>query len=81
MFKDSIIKCAACDGLGVRVQVVQLGHGVIQQTKCHCRTCNGRGEVIPEKDRCKECNGAMRVITQPRRFTLLYYLRKIDKNF
>lgn len=59
--KDSIIKCAACDGLGVRVQVVQLGHGVIQQTKCHCRTCNGRGEVIPEKDRCKECNGAMRV--------------------
>jgi len=49
--------CAACRGQGVRIQIRQLGPGMIQQMQSQCDVCNGEGTVVPEKDRCKNCKG------------------------
>lgn len=53
---DSVKKCSACNGTGVRVTIRQLGP-MIQQMQSACNECGGEGEVIKEKDRCKTCHG------------------------
>ena len=49
--------CPTCNGLGQ--ERVQQGFFSIQQT---CRTCHGRGRIIP--DPCRDCSGAGRVKKQ-----------------
>lgn len=49
--------CTGCSGRGVKVQIRQLGPGMIQQLQSVCPDCQGKGEMIAEKDRCPECQG------------------------
>jgi DnaJ family protein A protein 2 len=49
--------CADCRGSGVKVQLRQLGPGLVQQVHGVCSKCSGQGTIIPEKDRCKGCSG------------------------
>lgn len=37
------VECSECDGRGVRVQIRQLGPGMIQQMQSTCQRCNGQG--------------------------------------
>jgi len=55
---ESCIKvCMACDGRGVRVEVRQLGPGMIQQMQSQCSKCNGEGKTMPKNAYCKKCKG------------------------
>ena len=36
--------CTACDGQGVRVQLRQIGIGMVQQVRAQCERCNGSGQ-------------------------------------
>ncbi|KAF3790724.1 DnaJ protein-like protein [Nymphaea thermarum] len=51
------MKCAGCQGSGVKVSIRQLGPSMIQQVQQHCNECRGTGETINEKDRCPQCKG------------------------
>jgi len=55
---DQVVDCVDCNGQGVRVQIRQLGPGMIQQMQSTCNKCNGEGRVIPERSKCKTCKGA-----------------------
>jgi len=55
--KGSVKPCKGCDGHGVRIQLMQVGPGMVQQVRTGCTDCGGTGEVIPAKDRCQECKG------------------------
>ena len=50
-------RCAGCQGSGFKVQIRQLGHGMIQQMQHPCNECKGSGETINDKDRCPQCKG------------------------
>jgi DnaJ family protein A protein 2 len=49
--------CQVCNGRGVRVQLRQIGPGMVQQMQSQCSACNGQGKSISEKDRCRSCQG------------------------
>lgn len=49
--------CRTCQGRGVRVQIRQLGPGMMQQTQSVCGDCGGEGEVIGDRDKCRLCDG------------------------
>jgi len=49
--------CGDCNGRGVRVQLRQIGPGMVQQIQSHCPTCKGACKVIEERDKCKACKG------------------------
>eukprot|EP00045_Choanoeca_perplexa_P003311 m.29789 g.29789 ORF g.29789 m.29789 type:complete len:406 (-) comp11976_c0_seq1:45-1262(-) len=49
--------CQACDGSGTRVQLRQIGIGMVQQVRTVCDRCNGTGEIWAKKDICAKCNG------------------------
>jgi len=49
--------CSACDGRGMRMQMRQLGPGMIQQIQTHCDMCKGQGETISRGGRCRTCRG------------------------
>ncbi|XP_031503330.1 dnaJ protein homolog isoform X2 [Nymphaea colorata] len=51
------MKCAGCQGSGVKVTIRQVGPSMIQQVQQHCNECRGSGEIINEKDRCPQCKG------------------------
>ena len=51
------MKCAGCQGSGVKVSVRQLGPGMIQQVQHACPYCKGSGETIHEKNKCPNCKG------------------------
>lgn len=55
--KGSTSSCSDCNGQGVRVQIRQIGPGMIQQMQMPCETCGGEGEVLPERYKCKKCRG------------------------
>lgn len=55
--KGSVEQCTACHGNGVRIQVHQLGPGMLQQMQTMCSECKGQGERINPRDRCKQCMG------------------------
>lgn len=55
--KGSSKPCRGCDGHGVRVQLMQVGIGMVQQVRTACTDCDGTGEIIAAKDRCQTCNG------------------------
>ncbi|KAL5684063.1 hypothetical protein ACJX0J_010448, partial [Zea mays] len=50
-------RCAGCQGSGFKVQIRQLGPGMIQQMQHPCNECKGSGETISDKDRCPQCKG------------------------
>eukprot|EP01133_Synstelium_polycarpum_P015194 gene15194-17980_t len=54
---DAVKKCDDCGGAGVKLQLRQIGPGMVQQIKQQCGTCRGEGQVIREKDRCGKCKG------------------------
>lgn len=37
------VKCSECDGRGLRIQIRQLGPGMIQQMQSTCQRCSGQG--------------------------------------
>eukprot|EP00730_Choanoeca_flexa_P007469 TRINITY_DN12339_c0_g1_i7.p1 TRINITY_DN12339_c0_g1~~TRINITY_DN12339_c0_g1_i7.p1 ORF type:complete len:415 (+),score=129.29 TRINITY_DN12339_c0_g1_i7:25-1245(+) len=49
--------CQACNGTGTRVQLRQIGIGMVQQVRTVCDRCNGTGEIWAKKDICTVCNG------------------------
>jgi DnaJ family protein A protein 2 len=51
------MKCASCQGAGYKMQIRQLGPGMIQQMQQPCHDCRGTGETISDKDRCGQCKG------------------------
>ena len=50
--------CNECNGRGVRVQLRQIGPGMVQQMQSTCSNCRGSGKCISEKDKCKSCKGS-----------------------
>lgn len=52
-----VSQCPDCRGSGVKVQLRQIGPGMVQQLQSHCSECNGSGEVIPERAKCPKCKG------------------------
>ncbi|XP_008661261.1 dnaJ protein homolog 2 [Zea mays] len=54
---DGVSSCAGCQGSGFKVQIWQLGPGMIQQMQHLCNECKGSGETISDKDRCPQCKG------------------------
>lgn len=55
--EGAVEKCGVCRGTGTRVQLHQLGPGMMQQIQSMCNDCKGRGERVNPKFRCKECSG------------------------
>jgi DnaJ family protein A protein 2 len=49
--------CDGCDGHGVVLKVRQLGPGMMQQIRCACDDCGGKGKMIDPSKRCKTCKG------------------------
>lgn len=50
-------ECRDCDGNGVRIELRQIGPGMIQQSRAVCPSCRGQGKIINEQDKCSECKG------------------------
>jgi len=51
------MKCAGCQGTGMKVTIRHLGPSMIQQMQHACNDCKGTGETISDKDRCPQCKG------------------------
>lgn len=51
------MKCAGCQGSGMKVSIRHLGPSMIQQLQHVCPDCKGSGESINDKDRCTQCRG------------------------
>lgn len=49
--------CSDCNGRGVRVQLRQIGPGMVQQIQSSCPTCKGSCKIIDERDKCRSCKG------------------------
>lgn len=52
------VMCGTCGGAGARVQLRQLGMGVVQQMQVRCDACAGAGKVVPDEHRCPTCRGS-----------------------
>lgn len=50
-------ECSDCQGRGVRVQMRQIGPGMVQQMQSACPTCKQTGKIMNEADKCKVCKG------------------------
>jgi DnaJ family protein A protein 2 len=50
-------QCQSCNGKGVRVQVIQIGPGMLQQAMSECHNCKGKGKIVNEMNKCDTCNG------------------------
>lgn len=56
--KDGAEKtCSDCNGRGAKVQLRQIGPGMVQQIQSVCNSCKGAGKTMSEKDKCKTCKG------------------------
>mmetsp|Transcript_5031 Transcript_5031/g.8770 ORF Transcript_5031/g.8770 Transcript_5031/m.8770 type:complete len:413 (-) Transcript_5031:1840-3078(-) len=55
---EGVVTCSDCSGQGVRVQLRQVGPGMVQQLQSVCARCSGSGRFINEKYRCGTCKGA-----------------------
>ncbi|KAL9296930.1 hypothetical protein ACSQ67_022826 [Phaseolus vulgaris] len=51
------MKCAGCQGTGMKVSIRHLGPSMIQQMQHACNECKGTGETINDRDRCPLCKG------------------------
>jgi DnaJ family protein A protein 2 len=50
-------ECSDCHGRGVRVQLRQIGPGMVQQMQSACPSCKQTGKIMNEADKCKTCKG------------------------
>ena len=50
-------ECSDCNGRGVRVQLRQVGPGMVQQMQSACPACKQTGKIMNEADKCKTCKG------------------------
>jgi DnaJ-class molecular chaperone len=50
-------QCHSCNGKGVKVQVIQIGPGMIQQAMSECHNCKGKGKIVNDMNKCDVCNG------------------------
>jgi DnaJ family protein A protein 2 len=50
-------ECTDCNGRGVRVQLRQIGPGMVQQMQSACAACKQTGKIMNEADKCKTCKG------------------------
>lgn len=48
--------CNGCNGKGMKVNVVRMGH-MMTQSVGPCGQCNGKGKSIDENNKCEVCNG------------------------
>lgn len=62
--------CTACKGSGSRMQVLQMGPGMIQQVVSECDACDGTGEAVNPKHKCTDCNGA-KTVKKPKRLNIV----------
>jgi len=49
--------CSDCKGKGVKVQLRQIGPGMVQQMQSVCPTCRGECKQMDAKDKCTSCKG------------------------
>jgi len=49
--------CQGCKGRGMKIQMVQMGPGMVTQANGVCDECDGQGTIIPAGSRCKICRG------------------------
>lgn len=49
--------CGDCKGRGVKVQLRQVGPGMVQQMQTACNTCRRTGMVMDDKEKCTKCRG------------------------
>ena len=50
-------KCSSCNGSGMVTRTVQIGPGMISQTRSPCGVCQQTGEILNSKYLCSHCNG------------------------
>lgn len=62
--------CNGCSGRGVKVQIRQIGPGMISQSQGVCPDCKGQGKIINKEDRCKDCSGNK--VTQEKKIIEVY---------
>ena len=51
------MKCAGCQGTGMKVSIRHLGPSMIQEMQHACNECKGTGETINDRDHCPLCKG------------------------
>jgi len=49
--------CGDCNGRGMRIQLRQIGPGMVQQMQSVCPACRGACKTMDEKDKCTSCKG------------------------
>lgn len=49
--------CSDCNGRGVKVQLRQVGPGMVQQVQSACQQCRQSGKFFAPGDKCTECKG------------------------
>ena len=54
--------CRNCKGQGMKIQIHQIGPGMIQQVQTTCNQCKGEKSTL--KNKCNECNGNRTVSTE-----------------
>jgi len=60
---SSFIKeCTACGGTGMVMRIMQMGPGMIHQTRSMCDKCKGEGKIIDPAGICRVCHGTKLVI-------------------
>lgn len=71
--RDAVQNCSSCNGRGVRVEVLQMGPGMIQQRQSPCSDCGASGKTVPDRHRCKPCSG--KGVTKERKVLEVYVER------
>lgn len=51
------IACDECRGRGIKVQLRQVGPGMIQQSQSICPKCRGQKTTMRDEDKCRTCTG------------------------
>jgi len=50
-------RCHDCNGRGVKIQLRQVGPGMVQQMQMACSTCDRKGTVLDDHEKCTTCRG------------------------
>mmetsp|Transcript_3400 Transcript_3400/g.11136 ORF Transcript_3400/g.11136 Transcript_3400/m.11136 type:complete len:261 (-) Transcript_3400:15-797(-) len=49
------MECQGCQGQGVKIQLRQIGPGMVQQMQSVCGDCRGSGKGVSASDKCTQC--------------------------
>jgi DnaJ family protein A protein 2 len=63
-------QCHDCNGRGVKIQLRQVGPGMVQQMQMACPTCKKTGMVLEESSKCTSCRG--RKVSKERKVLEVY---------